>query len=76
MLNTAQRIDLMKLSVDLAKAEASVIKDSDISLAKAATEIFAVLKAVLEDGGVLDGADISDVKSVMDVASSIEALIE
>ncbi len=76
MLNVTQRIDLMKLSVDLAKAEANVIKNSEISLAKTATEIFAVLKAVLEDGNVLNDTDIGDVKSVVDVASSLESLIE
>ena len=76
MLNVTQRIDLMKLSVDLAKAEASVIKNSEISLATTATEIFAVLKAVLEDGSVLDDTDIGDVKSVVDVASSLESLID
>ncbi|MEL6838384.1 MAG: hypothetical protein AAFP85_03780 [Pseudomonadota bacterium] len=76
MLNVAQRIDLMKLSVDLAKAEVNVTKNEDISLAKTATEIFAVLKAVLEDGNVLTDTDIGDVKSVVDVASSLESLIE
>ena len=76
MLNTAQRIDLMKLSVDLAKAEAAVIQGTDISLAQQATEIFGILRAVLEDGNVLDETNINEVKSVMDVASSSEDLIE
>lgn len=76
MLNIAQRIDLMKLSVDLAKAEAGGAKGDDFSLAKAATEIFTTLKAVLEDGSVLGDTNIGDVKSVVDVASSIEDLIE
>ena len=76
MLNVTQRIDLMKLSVDLAKAEASVKKNTEVSLAKTATEIFAVLKAVLEDGDVLDDTSIGEVKSVVDVASSLEHLIE
>ena len=76
MLNIAQRIDLMKLSVDLAKVEASAMTNNDRSLTKMATEIFSVLKAVLEDGSVLDETDINDVKSVMDVASEIEELID
>ncbi|MEL7257379.1 MAG: hypothetical protein AAFN80_05970 [Pseudomonadota bacterium] len=76
MLNTAQRIDLMKLSVDLAKAEAAVMQGTDISLAQQATEIFGILRAVWEDGNVLDETNINEVKSVMDVASSIEDLIE
>lgn len=76
MLNVTQRIDLMKLSVDLAEAEANFAKGDDIPLAKAATEIFAILKAVLEDGSVLDETNMTDVKSVVDVASSIEELIE
>ena len=76
MLNIAQRIDLMKLSVDLAKAEAGAASKENISLTKAAAEIFATLKAVLEDGSVLGDTNISDVKSVVDVASSLEELIE
>ncbi len=76
MLNIAQRIDLMKLSVDLAKAEAATAKENEMSLAKSATEIFAILRSVLEDGSVLDETNITDVKSVVDVASSIEELIE
>ncbi len=76
MLNVAQRIDLMKLSVDLAKAETAVLKNTDTPLVNRAAEIFGILKSVLEGESVLDDTDISEVKSVVDVASHIEDLIE
>ncbi|MEL6101937.1 MAG: hypothetical protein AAFV87_02150 [Pseudomonadota bacterium] len=76
MLNVAQRIDLMKLSVDLAKAETTVLKNADTPLVNRAAEIFGILKSVLEGESVLDDTDISEVKSVVDVAAHIGDLIE
>ncbi|MEJ6402048.1 hypothetical protein [Yoonia sp. 2307UL14-13] len=67
MLNVTQRIDLMKLAVDLTKFENG---DAD-PLPERAKHIFSIFKEAVEAGNALDDTNITDVKAAVDVASGI-----
>ncbi len=76
MLNITHRLDLLKLSADLAKAQATTAQDASIPLASTTIEIFKSLRALLEDGNVLEDTNISDVKSAVEIASSLEDYLD
>lgn len=76
MLTIAHRLDLLKLSADLAKAQTSNSQRASKPLATSTIEIFGSLRAILEDGNVLEDTNIGDVKSAMDIASDIEEYLD
>ena len=76
MLNITHRLDLLKLSVDLAKAQAATAQETTNPLATMTIENFKSLKALLEDGTVLEDTNISDVKSALDIANSLDEYLD
>ncbi|MEX0366969.1 MAG: hypothetical protein AB3N22_12920 [Ruegeria sp.] len=76
MLNVAQRIDLMKLAMEVAKSEASGTDQPAPRLLDRTLQAFAAIKAVVESGDPLDDTKITDVKAAVDMASEIEELID
>ena len=76
MLNVAQRIDLMKLAADLAKADHPDQSRAETPVQDRVVEIFTALKAAVEAGSVLDDTDITDVKSAVDVVAGLEDLVD
>lgn len=73
MMTTAQRLDLMKIAADLAKSAGSVGPEA---LDHNVVRVFRALRSEIESGDSLDDASISDVKSAVDIASSLDGLIE
>ncbi|MEX0316723.1 MAG: hypothetical protein AB3N21_02140 [Ruegeria sp.] len=76
MLNVAQRIDLMKLAIDVAKSEASGADQPAPRLLDRTLQAFTAIKAAVESGDPLDDTKITDVKAAFDMASEIEELID
>ncbi|WP_171173708.1 hypothetical protein [Ruegeria sp. HKCCD8929] len=76
MLNVAQRIDLMKLAIEVAKSGALGTDQPAPRLLDRTLQAFAAIKAVVESGDPLDDTKITDVKAAVDMASEIEELIE
>ena len=72
MLSTTHRLDLLRLSADLAKAQATTAQNASSSLETTTIEIFKSLKALREDVTVLEDTNMSDVMSAVDIASSLE----
>ena len=76
MLSTAQRIDILKIAVDLAKTARADQLERETQLSVQALEIYRSLKAEIEKANLLEDADMSDVKTAVDLASSIDGLVE
>lgn len=76
MLNVAQRIDLMKLAVEVAKAELPGAGDMSPKLLDRAVDIFATIRSVVESGSALDDTNMNDVKTAVDIASELESLVD
>ncbi|WP_306115708.1 MULTISPECIES: hypothetical protein [unclassified Roseovarius] len=76
MLSTAQRIDILKIAVDLAKTARADQPEQESQLSVQALEIYRSLKAEIEKANLLEDADMSDVKTALNLASSIDGLIE
>lgn len=76
MLTTAQRIDVLKIAVDMSKTMYNADGSKEPALDKMALDIFQRLKAEVERGDALDDADMTDVKAAVDVAASLGGLIE
>lgn len=76
MLSSAQRIDVLKIAVDLAKAARPEQPDQVNHLEVQVLAIYRSLKAEIEKANLLEDADMSDVKTAIDVASSLDGFIE
>ncbi len=76
MLSSAQRIDVLKIAVDLAKAARPEQPDQVNQLEVHVLAIYRSLKAEIEKANLLEDADMSDVKTAIDVASSLDGFIE
>ena len=76
MLSSAQRIDILKIAVDLAKTTRLDQSEKEKQLDVQALEIYRSLKTEIEKTNLLEDADMSDVKTAIDVASSLDGFIE
>lgn len=72
MLTISQRIDLLKLAADLAKADRA---DAETPIAEQVTQIFETLRAAAETGDLLDATTVGDVDTALNVAVKIGDLI-
>ncbi len=76
MLNLAQRIELMQLATDIAKTKADWSVEKPNRLEDDVIAVFSKLRPCVEQGSALDDTSMSDVKTAVDVASSIGDLLE
>ena len=76
MLTTAQRIDLLRIAVDIAKTAHENSDEKARRLDLAALHVFRSLRSEIEKGNALGDASMSDVKNVVDVAESVEHFID
>ncbi len=76
MLTLTQRLDLMKLATDIAKTKASWSEEKPANLEEEVLSIFELLKPSIESGGAFENTSMSDVKTAVDVASTIDGFLE
>ncbi len=76
MLTTAQRIDLLRIAVDIAKTAHENSDEKARRLDLATLHVFRSLRSEIEKGNALGDASMSDVKNVVDVAESVEHFID
>lgn len=76
MLNITQRIELMRLSSEIAKAKFDWAETRTDALEDAVLVVFEKLRVVVEKDAEIDDTSMSDVKAAVDVVSEISGLLD
>lgn len=76
MLTLPQRLDLMKLATDIAKTKAGWSNNKPAKLEEDILSIYERLRPSVESGSAFENTSISDVKTAVDVASTIDGFLE
>lgn len=76
MLNANQRLDLLRIALEISRSMQGASKAAIQSLDETTVDVFRKLRAELERGGALDDTNMSDVKDAIDVPSSLDDLID
>ncbi|MEM1046569.1 MAG: hypothetical protein AAGL24_10470 [Pseudomonadota bacterium] len=76
MLTSAQRIELLKIAVDISKTAYAADSQKEKPLDTLVLAVFRKLKSEIESGDGLDDTNMSDVKAAIDVASSLDGIID
>ncbi len=76
MLSLPERLDLLKLATDIAKTKAGWSEEKPARLEEEILSIFERLRPSIENGSAFENASMSDVKTAVDVASTIDGFLE